>query len=86
MEQTVLTAGRPVVQCTSILYTVWMRGRRIGVTETKDMMTVTDHLRASYNFMADPDTLNIKGEPKYFKGKGDSGGDTKRYFCGTCGR
>jgi hypothetical protein len=36
--------------------------------------------------MADPDTLTIKGEPKHFKGKGDSGGDTKRYFCGTCGR
>lgn len=42
--------------------------------------------RASYNFMADPETLSVKGEPKYSNGKGDSGGATKRFFCGDCGR
>lgn len=42
--------------------------------------------RASYNFMADPETFSVKGEPKYSNGKGDSGGATKRFFCGDCGR
>jgi hypothetical protein len=40
---------------------------------------------ASYNFIADPEKMTVKGEPKYIDDMGVSGGATKRFFCGKCG-